>query len=146
MIRDGLDPCPFQTAVDFFDILPCACVHDSKRSPPRQFDDGANLLRACGYFAHFEIEVRTIKTAYELRRSLDAELGQDVTANGRRGCRRQSKYRRRLELANGMTKPQVIGSKVMAPERNAMGFVDGEQAYGGAPQPRAEPVILKAFG
>src|SRR5262245_37919385 len=132
--------------MDFFYILSCAGVHDSKRRPPRQFSDGSNLLRTRRNLAHFEVEVGAIKSANDLGGCLDAELCEDIAANSRCGRCGQSQYRRRLQLANGVTKTRIIGTKVVAPKRNAMRFIHSKETDSGARQAGAKVLALETLG
>src|ERR1051326_6317380 len=135
-----------QAGVDFLYILTSAGIHDSEGRPLRKLDDSANFFGGCCYLPHLQIEVRPIESAHDLRRTVDAQLPEDVAANGRSSGSGQSQNSWRFQFTNYIPQPQVIGTKIMAPKGYTVCLVNSQQADFDAGQAGAEFVILEAFG
>src|SRR5262245_20382507 len=72
VISGGLDAGAAETGVYIFDILSCSRIHDTERRPSGEFDDAADLFNVRRDFSHFEIQIRPIESADDLRRTFHA--------------------------------------------------------------------------
>ena len=105
----------------------------------------------------FERKVGSIETGDDALGLLESEQVNDVILHARRGGGGQRQHDRRVEVIARVGDVQIIGAKVVAPLRQAVRFVDGEQAdrdaaerftKGAAAQPlrRNEHDLEAAFG
>ena len=74
---------------------------------------------------HLIIEVRTVKRTLEFLRIQDAQILLDIRAHlvGSRRC--QSDDRRLADLIHDRTDTTVLGTEVMSPLRDTVGFING---------------------
>ena len=85
------------------------------------------LARRVGLGAHGEKDVGPVERAHEHARLGAEQPRGDVGAGRRVGGRRHREGLRIAERRGGLAQAQIFGAEVVAPLRDAMGFVDGEQ-------------------
>ena len=94
-------------------------------------DDRTTLVRLLDVAHDVEADVRAVIAVDEQNRILQAEALDDLLAHrGRSGCREgeHSRARRRPgDRADRVPEPQVVGSEIVAPRRDAVGLIHDEQ-------------------
>ena len=75
-----------------------------------------------------EFEVGAVKAGVDNVGGLNLKGGSHIVGDFRRGGGREGQYAFDVERFNGIGQLEVVGPKVVAPCRDAVGFVDGEQA------------------
>ena len=76
---------------------------------------------------------------------MEPQLQTNVLTNFRRGRGRKCGHRRVAQTVDDWLQTQVVGTKVMSPFRNAVGFVDGEQRDPAAAKSIHEMTVAKSF-
>ena len=72
-------------------------------------------------------DVRAAKAVDEPARLHEAQLRDDVVLHHRRGRRRQRQHRGGAQLGQALAEHAVLGAEVVAPLRDAVGLVDGDE-------------------
>ena len=102
---------------------------------PVPVEEGEELLARVVLRLHGEAQVRPVEAVQEDARLPFEELAGDVAAGRDVGGRRQRDGLDVAEAAADVAEERVFGSEIVAPLRDAMRLVDGEQANAGAREP-----------
>jgi len=129
VVGNSIDVVPAECTMDVFNVASSAGIDDSRPAPGTEFDNRLHFLANGRHFPNLEIEVRPIESADHLGRTFDTELLEDVRTNNRRRRCRQSDNRRLPKTVDGASKSQIVRTKIMSPQGNAMCFVNGKQAH-----------------
>ena len=102
---------------------------DDGRTPRRIGQQAADRLRPLrhGKLDHLNGQIVAPEAVDELGRLHHPQLRQNVGLHRRRGRGRQRQHRRRTQRGQVLAQHPVIGAEVVAPLRDAMRLVDGDQ-------------------
>jgi hypothetical protein len=93
-----------------------------------------------------EAQVRAVEARRDDERVAHPEPLDDLPAHGRRPGRRHREHRRTPEPLDDLTEHQVVRAEVVAPARDAVRLVDGDQGDPGLAQPVDDLVLGELLG
>jgi len=132
VIGDGVGPGVAQSLGHTVAAVTTAAIDHARLAPPfaHQFDDPRVGLGARGALLALgrQLQVRARETVDEDPGLLQPQRAQDVVARAGVGGRRHRDAGRVRKPLGQQTQIAIVGAEVVAPLRDTVGFVDGDQA------------------
>ncbi len=131
VIGQRLDAGVAQEFRQFLGLAPRAAINDAAL-PPMRHDEIGDLLAAAGFCRHRQPQVGPIEAVDKHSGLTRKQPGQNVGARGGIGGRGESHGLHAAELRLHLAKPRIFRTEIMAPLRDAMRLVDGQELDLGA--------------
>ena len=113
---------------------------------PRRLEALDQLAGRVGFRAHGEKEIGPVEGAYEDLRLAHEKPGDDLGAGRRVRGRRDGDRLDAVQRLGDLAQPQIFGTEIVSPLRDAMRLVDGEKVDRSAAQFVEHVVAQEPFG
>ena len=110
---------------EVFDALATGCINDP--CTRRSLNELRDLLGSVVAGGDRITDVRSVESGLDQALLGNAELLENVGAGDFVGCRSQREPGHMLELIEHRAQCAVIGTEIVSPFRNAVGFIDGKE-------------------